>query len=51
MLPAKFEQIYLRLVWKGTTGPQSYQKTLMDFFNLKGKWICVYLINQMNIYI
>lgn len=36
MLPAKFEQIYLRLVWKGDTSPQSYQEILMEFSKLKG---------------
>lgn len=36
MLPAKFEQIYLRLVWKGDTSPQSYQEILMEFSKFKG---------------
>lgn len=41
MLPAKFQQIYFRLVWKGDTSPQSYQKILLEFSKLKGKGICV----------
>lgn len=50
MLPAKFEQIYLRLVWKGDTSPQSYQEILMEFSKLKGKGICFHLIYKINIH-
>lgn len=50
MLPAKFEQIYLRLVWKGDTSPQSYQEILMEFSKLKGKGICFQLIYKIYIH-
>lgn len=50
MLPAKFEQIYLRLVWKGDTSPQSYQEILMEFSKLKGKGICFHLIYKIYIH-
>lgn len=50
MLPAKFEQIYLRLVWKGDTSPQSYQEILIEFSKLKGKGICFHLIYKINIH-
>lgn len=50
MLPAKFEQIYLRLVWKSDTSPQSYQEILMEFSKLKGKGICFHLIYKINIH-
>lgn len=50
MLPAKFEQIYLRFVWKGDTSPQSYQEILMEFSKLKGKGICFHLIYKINIH-
>lgn len=49
MLPAKFQQIYFRLVWKGDTSPQSYQKILLEFSKLKGKGICVHLRYRKNI--
>lgn len=51
MLPAKFEQIYLRLIWKGDTSSRSYQDILMEFSKLKGKGICVHLRYKINIYI
>lgn len=35
MMPVKFEQIYLRLVWKGDTSPQSYEEILIEFSEIK----------------
>lgn len=50
MLPTKFEQIYLRLIWKVDTSAEVYREMLMEFSKIKGKGICVYLYEK-NIYI
>lgn len=47
MLPTKFEQIYLRLIWKGDTSAEVYREMLMEFSKIKGKGICVYLYEKI----
>lgn len=51
MLPTKFQQSYLRLIWKGDTSAESYRNILMEFSEIKeyeiGKDIKVDFIDTM----
>lgn len=35
MLPTKFEQIYMRLIWKSDTSPESFRNIRIEFSEIK----------------